>query len=86
MFYVKQTKFVPQLSNYLTLIGSIISISGALIYVVWTWQGTINSTEKRVAVVEANENHLKERLKDMSISLQRQEDKIDKIYVIISEK
>lgn len=83
---MKQDKFDVSLSKYLGIICSVISIGGTLVYLAWTLQGLLNNTDRKVAILETTDGHFAEKIANISIQLQRQEDKIDKIYFILSEK
>jgi hypothetical protein len=79
-------KFMPGLSTYMPIIGSLFSVTGAILYGIWTLHNFVSGTDGRISMLEVNNNHVAEKIAQLSNSLQRQEDKIDKIYLIMSSK
>lgn len=82
----EETGIAPRITSYVTIVGSLFSVVGAIIYGTWTLQGFINNTDRRVVVLETNNMHITDKIGRLSSSLSRQEDKIDKIYLIMSNK
>ena len=84
MGYIKKEEdFLPKLSNHMTLLGSLISAVATVVCVTWTLQGFMNNTNNRVSILESDHKNIKEEIAGLKVALQRQEDKVDKIYVLV---
>lgn len=76
---------LSRLMNYITFIGSLASIVGSIIYGTWVVQSSLANTEKRITLIENNSSAMEKRFDDISSTLLRHEEKIDKIYFLMSQ-
>lgn len=70
-------------STYMTISGYLFSIVGALIYATWTFQGFVNGMDDRISKLEYSHTVYSDKISEVNVSLQRQQDKIDKIYLMM---